>query len=1129
MTSIFPLPSSGRTSDILLHQRLLAQTSGHENALLRIQEQISTGRRIDRPSEDPFAAARAIQLQRLFEQNSQYQSNVIRSTAYLGETEAAISTGTDLLRDVRGLAITGADVSSSELDRDAIIDELRQALRVFVDLGNTNSQGRYLFAGSNTATEPYSYFNESVVFSGNTQRLDSFVDVGALVSSNISGLEVFGGESVEVKSLVDLNPVLSTKTRLADLNGGRGIELGKIELSDGVQTRVVDLVGAETVEEVVRLIENNPPLARQITVDVTSERLVLTLDNDSPGYLQVRDVDGGRAASDLGILTDPEARSNVVTGEDLNPALKLSTKLNDILGIRASATLESVGSNNDILIQALEVGPQRDNYAFQYVNDDLLLASPGLTRGNETVAFSDTPVAARGALSFSGAGNNLQLTAGTTGTDFNQVALEVVDAGAIGNSATVNYDAANKVLQIGIDSGGGTEIQTVINAINSDGTFTAAYDSSDPADGGYNPNALISGSDIGNVRGNTSNSGGGANTFFIHVDADATTGADVVAAINADNVAKANFEASLIETDSANGTNNGSGVIDAKVAALTAGGTGEPLDLNSGIRIDLGGNVQVFKLNDVRTVEDFINKINHAELPVHASINSLSNSIDLVSRASGLDFSVGENGGTTATQLGLRTLVRETQLSELNFGAGIDTNEGTDFSIRRNDGSVIEIDVSNAQTLGDVIDIINAHPQNQDPATQVIAGLAETGNGIAIIDDNPPGSATVAVVKDIHSNAAIDLGLIPVGQTEGYPADGPPPTPATLDVTFSPPFLADTDFRITATVPGTELNGVNVQVISSAASGDEALVNYDPIGKVLTIDVDPTATTANTVVGAITAEGTFQGEINRDEDVGNSGGGLIPVAGSVGVTAGGSSESSALPASASLNFPAPNDINSAFTVTAAQGGTFYNDVDVILQDTLSGDVANVTFNAGAKQLIINIDASATTANTIVAAVTGEGTFTGSLDTSLDPTNDGSGVVGNTGNLATTAGGTPEVLVGRDVNPKESKSVFNSINRLINALGGQADNEDIQRAAGLVEEDLDRMLHALADVSTRQRSLSSFQFQLEQQSVQLQANISQEIDADLVQAVSELTQQQAVYQASLQMIGRILQTSLLDFI
>ena len=164
-----------------------------------------------------------------------------------------------VLRDVRGLAITGADVSSSELDRDAIIDELRQALRVFVDLGNTNSQGRYLFAGSNTATEPYSYFNESVVFSGNTQRLDSFVDVGALVSSNISGLEVFGGESVEVKSLVDLNPVLSTKTRLADLNGGRGIELGKIELSDGVQTRVVNLAGAETVEELLTVLSATAP------------------------------------------------------------------------------------------------------------------------------------------------------------------------------------------------------------------------------------------------------------------------------------------------------------------------------------------------------------------------------------------------------------------------------------------------------------------------------------------------------------------------------------------------------------------------------------------------------------------------------------------------------------------------------------------------------------------------------------------------------------------------------------------------------------------------------------------------------------------------------------------------------
>ena len=74
-----------------------------------------------------------------------------------------------------------------------------------------------------------------------------------------------------------------------------------------------------------------------------------------------------------------------------------------------------------------------------------------------------------------------------------------------------------------------------------------------------------------------------------------------------------------------------------------------------------------------------------------------------------------------------------------------------------------------------------------------------------------------------------------------------------------------------------------------------------------------------------------------------------------------------------------------------------------------------------------------------------------------------------------------------------------------------------------------MLSALADISTRQRSLESFQFQLEQQSVQLQSSISEEIDTDLVESVSALTQQQAIYQASLQMIGRFFQTSLLDFL
>jgi flagellin-like hook-associated protein FlgL len=77
----------------------------------------------------------------------------------------------------------------------------------------------------------------------------------------------------------------------------------------------------------------------------------------------------------------------------------------------------------------------------------------------------------------------------------------------------------------------------------------------------------------------------------------------------------------------------------------------------------------------------------------------------------------------------------------------------------------IDIDVDGAQTLGDIIDLINSHPLNLAPATRVDARLSASGSGIELFDGNIGGASTLEVEAAFGSNAAIDLGLIPRGET----------------------------------------------------------------------------------------------------------------------------------------------------------------------------------------------------------------------------------------------------------------------------------------------------------------------------------------------------------------------------
>src|SRR5690606_27080472 len=106
-------------------------------------------------------------------------------------------------------------------------------------------------------------------------------------------------------------------------------------------------------------------------------------------------------------------------------------------------------------------------------------------------------------------------------------------------------------------------------------------------------------------------------------------------------------------------------------------------------------------------------------------------------------------------------------------------------------------------------------------------------------DDNPPGFGRLTVSQGVLSHAGVDLGLIPPGQNEATVSDSPDAQPATAIVKFGEPNNVNNAFKLTANSPGTSYNNIQVEFVNTAASGNQALVSYDPAAQKLTIDVDP--------------------------------------------------------------------------------------------------------------------------------------------------------------------------------------------------------------------------------------------------------------------------------------------------
>jgi flagellar hook-associated protein 3 FlgL len=155
--------------------------------------------------------------------------------------------------------------------------------------------------------------------------------------------------------------------------------------------------------------------------------------------------------------------------------------------------------------------------------------------------------------------------------------------------------------------------------------------------------------------------------------------------------------------------------------------------------------------------------INRSGADVHAELNEAEGRIRLRSLRSGVDYSVGENGGDAARQLGIRSATELTPLSDLGRGRGIVLNPaGADLIIRRPDGVALDLELEGAETIDDVIQLIRNHPLNQD-TLRVLVDLNDVGNGLQI--KSPPGANPLSIEQIGLSDAGVRLGLIPLGST----------------------------------------------------------------------------------------------------------------------------------------------------------------------------------------------------------------------------------------------------------------------------------------------------------------------------------------------------------------------------
>lgn len=181
-------------------------------SLDKLQQQISSGKRILQPSDDPVAAAQVIKLERELAQYDKYDLNIQVTDRRLTLQESIMSSMRNSLNRINELVIKGSTGTLTDSDRASIAVSMRTETEFMASLMNTqDSQGEYIFAGSLGNTKPYELQADGTYeYQGDDGQRKIQVSNDLFIPSNDSGEYLF--EAVTSNLQVNIKGAYASET-----------------------------------------------------------------------------------------------------------------------------------------------------------------------------------------------------------------------------------------------------------------------------------------------------------------------------------------------------------------------------------------------------------------------------------------------------------------------------------------------------------------------------------------------------------------------------------------------------------------------------------------------------------------------------------------------------------------------------------------------------------------------------------------------------------------------------------------------------------------------------------------------------------------------------------------------------
>lgn len=253
-----------RITQLTTFNNLQRYLNDNREALSKFQQQLSSGKRVTKASDDNIAFATSRQLNNAIRKNEQYQTNIADGLSKARFAQDALNGMIDVLIDFKQIGVSAASATLNAEERANLADQVSGLKEKIVDLGNTEFNGAHLFAGTKSGTPPFKLdaaATGGVSDTSNSKKLESQISDTSRVAVSITGDKLRNtgnGDLFEIMQTMEdalrandtatINTMIDTANAAIDhvttLTSGLGSNINRMEfLEEQLKSQVITQKG----------------------------------------------------------------------------------------------------------------------------------------------------------------------------------------------------------------------------------------------------------------------------------------------------------------------------------------------------------------------------------------------------------------------------------------------------------------------------------------------------------------------------------------------------------------------------------------------------------------------------------------------------------------------------------------------------------------------------------------------------------------------------------------------------------------------------------------------------------------------------------------------------------------------